>query len=221
MNPRQRLAYLSMEGEGNYPEITRLTREWEAQYAKLADKSMHNLVLNYRLDADVPTIYATFNEHAHVVPVEERERKALYLQSACRPYRDGYVRELMKFFPVDALGACLNNAHGKDGVGRQRYWMNVGVYSRYKFALCFENTATDYYVTERLFHALESGTLPVYFGAPNVDLPIPPHSVIFVADYPDPKDLAAYLSKLDNDIILCIQYWRKPQASSHPGPGCA
>jgi len=34
------------------------------------------------------------------------------------------------------------------------------VLKQFKFALLFENSLTDYYVTERLFHAMHAGTVP-------------------------------------------------------------
>ena len=40
--------------------------------------------------------------------------------------------------------------------------------SHYKFVLAIENTFTESYVTEKLFYALDSGAVPIYFGAPNV-----------------------------------------------------
>lgn len=140
-----------MEGEVNYPTVTKHTKEWEAEYETLQDKTLHNIVMNYRWDADVPTVYAFYNDQTKPLPLSQKEvlslpvsfsssylltprifdppprlyqPKALYLQSACRPHRDAYVSELMKFFPVDALGACLNNApKSKDTQGRSKYYM--------------------------------------------------------------------------------------------------
>lgn len=35
----------------------------------------------------------------------------------------------------------------------------------YKYNLCFENTIFPYYCTEKLWHAIASGCLPIYYGA--------------------------------------------------------
>ena len=49
-----------------------------------------------------------------------------------------------------------------------------GVLRRYPFYLAYENSNDADYVTEKVFDALESGVLPVYYGAPNVDDFVPP-----------------------------------------------
>ena len=53
------------------------------------------------------------------------QRKAVYMQSSCRPYRDNYVKELMLHFPVDSLGSCVNNVgrnESPDAHGRKAYY---------------------------------------------------------------------------------------------------
>jgi len=47
------------------------------------------------------------------------------------------------------------------------------VYSRYEFALCFENMAMSGYITEKIFDALFSGCIPIYWGAPDISNYIP------------------------------------------------
>ncbi len=47
------------------------------------------------------------------------------------------------------------------------------VLSRYQFCLCMENIAMDGYVTEKIFDCLYAGTIPVYWGARDIDSYIP------------------------------------------------
>ena len=56
------------------------------------------------------------------------------------------------------------------------------VLRRYPFYLAFENSDEEDYVSEKVFHALEAGVLPVYNGAPNIADFVPPHSVVDVHD---------------------------------------
>lgn len=234
-NPRQRIVVQSLEGEvrlrllrhgshrpsharalqGNYGSITRTTHIMEEQYEQLQDKSLHGIVMNYRFDAHVPSIYGFFNDLTKPLPFHDKKNRVLYMQSNCVGFRDGYVRELMNHYPVDAGGTCLHNADVRKS--RAEYYLNVNVYMEYKFAVTFENSVSDYYVTERVYHALEAGTLPIYFGAPNADLMLPERSVIFAADFPNPKDLADYLKRLESDQALYDSYheWRK-QPKLHP-----
>jgi hypothetical protein len=50
----------------------------------------------------------------------------------------------------------------------------LAVLSRYKFAICFENTAFPGYVTEKIFDCLVTDCIPVYLGAPDIADMIPP-----------------------------------------------
>ena len=54
---------------------------------------------------------------------------------------------------------------------------------RYPFYLAFENSDETDYVSEKVFHALEAGVLPVYAGAPNVADFVPPNSVIELSSF--------------------------------------
>lgn len=47
------------------------------------------------------------------------------------------------------------------------------VLARYNFALCAENQAIDGYVTEKVVDCLLAGTIPIYWGAPDIDSRIP------------------------------------------------
>jgi hypothetical protein len=46
------------------------------------------------------------------------------------------------------------------------FWLKMRQYEKYKFALCFENTWSPYYVTEKIWHAILSGCLPIYYAGP-------------------------------------------------------
>jgi Glycosyltransferase family 10 (fucosyltransferase) C-term len=49
--------------------------------------------------------------------------------------------------------------------------------------LALENQQQDDYTTEKIWGALAAGTLPVYWGAPNIKDHVPPHSIIVVDDF--------------------------------------
>ena len=70
------------------------------------------------------------------------------------------------------------------------------VLRRYPFYLAYENSADTDYVTEKVFHALEAGVLPVYLGAPNVVDFVPPHSVVRRSDFASVAALAEHLASL-------------------------
>lgn len=135
--------------------------------------------------------------------------------------RTNYVRELMKHIEVDALGPCLHNkdlppeytAHpfyGPQQFGGAMKFKH-DVFADYKIVLAFENNNVTDYVTEKIWNVFIGGALPVYMGAPNIDEWLPgEHSIIKVADYASPAELAAYLKKVlaDDDLYRSYFSWK-------------
>ena len=50
--------------------------------------------------------------------------------------------------------------------------------AEFRFNLAFENSQSPGYVTEKVYDGLSAGTIPVYWGAPDVDEYVPEGSII-------------------------------------------
>ena len=68
--------------------------------------------------------------------------------------------------------------------------------SNYKFAICFENTALNGYLTEKIIDCFFSGVIPIYLGATNVNDLIPRDSFIDMRNFNDFERLNNYLENL-------------------------
>lgn len=55
------------------------------------------------------------------------------------------------------------------------------------------------YTSEKVYDGLLAGSLPIYYGNPNITHLVPPHSIIRAADFPSPKALADFLKELAKD----------------------
>ncbi|EDO33856.1 predicted protein, partial [Nematostella vectensis] len=119
--------------------------------------------------------------------------------------RTEYMRQLMRYIQVDSYGACLRNKDGLIGLYGKRdnkyvFKQHKLILSRYyKFSLVFMNQDCDYFVDDRLYHSLTSGSVPVYMGSDKVDQFLPgnlKNSIIKVSDFKGPKELAEYLNYL-------------------------
>ena len=71
--------------------------------------------------------------------------------------RGTFFDELSKYKRVDSGGAYKNNIGAP--VGDKQSWLQ-----NYKFNLCFENSAHNGYVTEKLIQAFAGGCIPIYWG---------------------------------------------------------
>lgn len=75
--------------------------------------------------------------------------------------------------------------------------------SNYKFAICFENMVLNGYVTEKIFDCFFVGTIPVYWGAPDIEKYVPKNCFIDFRDFKNYTELEMYLESLkDRDINL-------------------
>ena len=132
-----------------------------------------------------------------------------------RSGRNSYVVELMKHIGVHSYGGFLKNRPltTEDRGGETK----LAVISNYKFCIGFENSIAVDYVTEKFFDPFLAGTVPVYLGAPNVDMFAPgDNSFVNVADFSGPAELAKFLAHLDSDEAAYRRYfqWREDGLSA-------
>lgn len=74
------------------------------------------------------------------------------------------------------------------------------VLKNYKFSICFEN-AKNYpgLITEKIFDCFAAGTVPIYYGPPNVKDFIPEGCFINFCDFPDYESLYKYLVNMSQE----------------------
>jgi len=65
--------------------------------------------------------------------------------------------------------------------------------SQYRFALCFENSILRGWITEKIFDCFFVGTVPVYWGAPDILEWVPAEAFIDMRQFKDFAELRAFL----------------------------
>jgi hypothetical protein len=196
---------LTMEGEQYYSEA-------HVRQAAYRDSRFYATT---SFQSEIPVPYFSWAEYKIQNPPVDFQtaiKGASFLANNCASQngREDVVRNLTQAiagFRVDSLSDCLHNANPPSGVDMGN---KTDVLRRYLFHLAFENQRADDYITEKLWGSLEAGTLPVYFGAPNVKEHVPPNSIIVVDDFERVDDLAQYLVRLSNNQRLYASYhqWR-------------
>ena len=177
--------------------------------------SKFNLLISYRLDSDFPAPIYPMPELNPPLPFKKRQGDVLAVFSKCEPVRTEYMRQLMKYIPVDSYGSCLKNKEGLIGLygkinNRYVFKDHKLILSRYyKFSLVFMNQDCDYFIDDRLYHALTAGSVPVFMGTDKVDDFLPANlknSIIKVRDFRSPKELAEYLRFLSKNETAYNKY---------------
>ncbi|KAJ7326107.1 hypothetical protein OS493_027957 [Desmophyllum pertusum] len=131
--------------------------------------SKFGLLTSYRLDSDFPKPVYSMPILTSPLPVKEKDGLIMAVTSNCEPVRTEYMRQLMKFVQVDSYGACLKNkndlvARYRSANGKDFKQLKTELAKRYKFTLVFFNQDCDYFVDDRLSHALDAGSVPVVMG---------------------------------------------------------
>lgn len=94
--------------------------------------------------------------------------------------RKKFCEELMKYKHVDCPGQVLNNMRGDIGARNASDWYasKTKFVRKYKFTIAFENDSMLGMTTEKLFQPLLVGSVPIYWGNPDVDSICNPKSFI-------------------------------------------
>jgi len=174
-----------------------------------------NLLISYRLDSDFPSPIYPMPSLSEPIPFSQRLGNVLAVFSKCEVVRTEYMRQLMKYTEVHSYGNCLKNREGLIALYGQLNGKNVFKEQKvllskfYKFSLVFMNQDCDFFVDDRLYHALETGSVPVYMGTDKIDEFLPgnlKNAIIRVSDFNSPKDLGEYLTYLSKNETAYNEY---------------
>ncbi|KAF7820082.1 alpha-(1,4)-fucosyltransferase [Senna tora] len=191
-----------------------------------------DIFIGYDAQDDIQTTYAGAFFHNdrnyHIASTKNSAPLVYWSSSHCVSQRNKIAHKLLSMLSHHSFGKCLNNVNGRNKAlsfyphcsssssssssSSPKWWDHLHcAMSHYKFVLAIENTWTHSYVTEKLFYALDSGSVPIYFGAPNVEDFVPPHSVIDGTKFGTLEDLASYVKALANDSLAYAEYhaWRR------------
>lgn len=102
------------------------------------------------------------------------------------PFRNAFFKRLNRLKRVDAPGRCMNNMpplghHHDPETSRfaQDCWrVKMEFLEAYRFTIAFENESHPGYTTEKIIHAMQAGSIPIYYGNPSIDREFNPRSFI-------------------------------------------
>lgn len=124
--------------------------------------------------------------------------------------RNNIFHELSKYKQVDAGGPLFNNiGHVLPG-GEQSVASKLKFLNEYKFNICFENSSWPGYCTEKLFEALYSKTIPIYWGSPTAALDFNRKAFLNWHDFLDTDLLIERIKKLDEDEDEYLEMFLQP-----------
>lgn len=107
-------------------------------------------------------------------------------------FRENIFQELSKYKKVDSGGRLHNNIGGP--VADKADFM-----PNYKFTIAVENTSAPGYTTEKLLDAWAYGTVPIYYGNPDIGKEFNEEAFINCHKYNSIEEIVAQVKELDED----------------------
>ncbi len=119
--------------------------------------------------------------------------------------RDAYFDALCTYKMVDSGGRHKNNL--PDG---QPVPDKLAFQKNYKFSMAFENSRFPGYVTEKIVDAWAAGTIPIYWGAPDVKDYFNAKAFVDCSAMESPEELIPLIKELDQDEDRVRAMLREP-----------
>ncbi len=148
-------------------------------------------------------------EKYHLVPpqpqrdVQDKKFCCMLVSNPNGLERNEFFDLLSQYKTVDSGGAYRNNVGG-------RVEDKLSFIADYKFVLSFENSMYPGYSSEKVLEPLIAGTVPVYWGNPEIGKDFNEQRIINVHRYSDFRAVVDLLVKLDQDDTLYEQMVRQP-----------
>ncbi len=132
------------------------------------------------------TMFAGFHKSQHPSELYSYRQRVIYFFESNSPYE------------FDLYGNGWEHLRLKVFKGRVPH--KAPVMKRYKFAICCENMCNQKgYVTEKIFDVMAAGSVPVYWGADNIDSYVPKGCYIPANEYKTIDDLYSFLNNMPEE----------------------
>ncbi len=156
--------------------------------------------------------------HYGIEPIEDLPDPAARERAICQVCGDKYSlsaeeiyserRNVARWFHahaktrMDVFGKPAMDTPNYRGIAEDK----AETFSRYRYALCFENTYhplwTRGYLTEKILDCMASQTIPIYYGCSNIEELIPADCFVDYRRFSSPEELDAFLQNMTDEEYL-------------------
>jgi len=125
---------------------------------------------------------------------------------------------LNDYKPVDSAGRVFNNmgdsifAGGGGGGGELK---KIEFLKDYKFCICYENSSSQGYTTEKILHAKAAGCIPIYWGDPKLERDFDTNGIIDARKIYTKEDLINAVKEIDEDNTLYLKKYSIPALDNY------
>ena len=138
----------------------------------------------------------------HEIPAnpEKREFCSFVVSNAdANPIRQQFFEKLSDYKKVDSGGRFMNNVGGPVAD-------KIDFHRQHKFVIAFENSSHSGYTTEKIVDAFAAGSIPIYWGDPDVTRVFNPKAFIEVRSV---EEAIERVKQLDQDDTAYLQMLKR------------
>ena len=121
--------------------------------------------------------------------------------------RRDFCKLLARYKAVACPAGSLNN---RPRIHRRSRQAKIDFMAECKFSIAFEHTSYDHYLTEKIYDAFCAGSIPIYWGCPQVAEYYNPEAFINCHDYKTFEEVIERVKEIDNSPELWRQYLNAP-----------
>ena len=168
--------------------------------------------------SSVPQSTFSFDNYNLSLPALDYDKalpSASYLvDSKCSPpasKRHRWVGAVSSHYPVAHYGRCDHDTDLPKGMSLSKREDRIELHRQHRFNLAFEASNEKDQITELIWDAFQSGSLPVVLGPTNIESHFPPNSFINAGRFQSYDQLGEYVKQVSENKTLWESYneWRK------------
>lgn len=189
-------------GENVRPDFSEC--DWSFSFDYSDDKRNYRLPL-YGLFADMNEL--TKPRDAEKI-LSEKSKFTVFIYSNPGPKkRVDFLKKLSEYKRIDSAGRYLNNIGGPIGGFEKEKREFI---KKYKFTFAFENSMHVGYTTEKILDPLLSGSIPLYWGNPEVNKDFNSKCFLNYHDYGSEEEFINRIIEVDNNDLLYKEIIAEP-----------
>jgi hypothetical protein len=120
--------------------------------------------------------FLTYMDYPNVISIKDRVMSIAFSKKQTAPghkYRHILIKTILNTnLPIDIYGHGCDlepYSHSKDPRLKGAFDSDLVVHERYKYHIAIENYRREWYYTEKIINPLQCGTIPLYWGCPNIN----------------------------------------------------
>lgn len=212
LNPTEFNIYISVENPDKFKWCDHHTK-WGNYGDPTVDIYYYNHISSFCETEDylsIPTLHTYIRYFKNNTPAPLSLNKISHRKFGLITNRSNLNPDIIKYKEIiNKMGYNFDNIsiYSDKIMGKSCYHSPelIEVLSNYKFVLCFENSYTNGYITEKIFNCFFAGIIPLYLGAPDITKYINPNCFVDMTK-PNWPELLVKLEKDPEEYLKMVNH---------------